>query len=141
MDLEPIHNSVIDPTTILYPNHNVFTHLGCVLVRVGLGLSIMNIGKDSDKNKVISKHNTIVVLLTILIIVFLVKRIKMDKETFYWKSYIRMLVAYSVALFMVMRKEYSNAGLLVIVDALMGLQSRHSASVASRICKEKNNSS
>lgn len=157
MDLEPIDNSVVDPTTLRYPNHTVFTHLGCALIRLSLGAAILTkqfASKESDNINIhinesddifkktyhkikphLTKHTFLVILILSLIILFFIKRLNMKKYDIYWKSYIRMLLAYSMTLFMIIRKDYSTAGMLVMIDALMGVDSRHSASVATYICK------
>lgn len=50
-----------------------------------------------------------------------------------WKVYLRTVVAYATAGTLIYNNKYEYAGLLVIVDALMGLQSRHMAFVSTYI--------
>ena len=38
---DPIPDELLDKSLKWYPNHTVFTHLGCVLIRVVLGLLLI----------------------------------------------------------------------------------------------------
>ena len=46
-----------------------------------------------------------------------------------WKVYLRTVVAYSTALLFTYNDHYNEAGLVVITDALMGIQSRHTGAL------------
>jgi hypothetical protein len=104
-----------DNTTIV-KEHTQYTHLVCVLIRMTLGSLII-------LNKIPS--NFILILSLFVIIVFLNKFFKLQNV---WKVYMRTVLTYTfVLVFTFLYKEkYNNlSGLLIIVDALMGLQSRH----------------
>lgn len=124
--LEPIHDSLEDKSLILYPNHNVYTHLGCVAIRMALGL-ILTSPSLSEKLRF-----SIMLLMLIVLVIFAVKYIHsaLDNITL-WKSYPRMLLAYSSALYLIKTKQEPLAGMIIIVDALMGVQGRHLASALS----------
>lgn len=130
---EPLHPSVVDYGNIV-PNHNVYTHLGCVLLRCSLGLGI--IWSQYDGNT--ARKRVLIVLCVLVVIVFGTKHIvytSLDKVV--WKSYLRTVLAYSIAIICLHTNRYDHAGLLIISDALMGLQSRHTAFVASHIMSQK----
>jgi hypothetical protein len=46
-----------------------------------------------------------------------------------WKVYLRTTVAYATSALLINNKKNKEAGLLVIADALLGLQSRHTATM------------
>lgn len=123
---QPIADVVLDKTTMLYPNHTVYTHLGCVLIRICLGLVLLN----SDLGTVHKK--AFVCLFVAILLMFTVKYMTTKNV---WKCYPRTLLAYSAGLVSLARGAPSNAGILVIVDALLGVQSRSSAHIASVIAK------
>ncbi len=126
---EPIADEIVDKTTSLYPNHSVYTHLGCALLRVVLGSRI--IGLDPKHNR--KSKKSIMFILVLVLIVFGSKLIytMVDGTNMIWKVYLRTLIAYTTALYMLMRDRADIAGTVVIVDALMGVQSRHMASTLS----------
>lgn len=102
--------------TTIVKKHTQYTHLVCVLIRMTLGSLII-------LNKIPS---TLILLLSLfIIIVFLNKFFKLKNV---WKVYMRTVLTYIfVLLFTYFYKDkyYNLSGLLIIVDALMGLQSRH----------------
>lgn len=104
-----------DNTTII-KNHTLKTHIFCILLRIFIGILIItdNLSKG------------IIQLLTIFVIIsFGSKFFKLPNV---WKVYLRTVLAYSIVLFLVTKydKKYNNiAGTIIIIDALMGLQSRH----------------
>lgn len=125
-----------DPYTIIYQKgerHTTYTHLGCVLLRVILGLLIyFKVG--------FFKHILPLFIIYIMIIVtFSNKLYKTKNKT--WKVYIRTILFYSLGLIInsidYLTKNNNNlinnfdnsnkniSGILIIIDALMGLQSRH----------------
>lgn len=121
---EPIVDELVDESLRLYPNHTIFTHLGCVLLRLLMGMCLIES----------SKYNgVILVVLALAIISFGSKylRIARANKKILWKFYPRMVLAYSMAVYYIKTGRPRVAGLLVIVDALMGFQSRHMASVTS----------
>ena len=129
---EPIADELEDKSLVLYPNHTIFTHMGCVLLRSVIGLALMH--KDLVHSKGTRDIIVIVIALSILLplIFFSYKYFKcLKNNTILWKSYPRMIIAYSIALGLIYSGNEKSAGLLIIMDALVGLQSRHTASVLS----------
>ena len=104
-----------DKTTIVYP-HSLKTHIWCILLRCLIGFGIIT-----------NKIPTLVILLLSLFIAigFTFKYFKLPNV---WKVYERTVLVYSIVfLLTVVYKEKYNwlSGTLIIVDALMGMQSRH----------------
>jgi hypothetical protein len=127
---EPIADIVVDKTTSLYPRHTVYTHLGCICLRTVLGLVLLNSELD-HKNKTRS-----IVLFLVILLMFGCKYLSfLAHNTVVWKAYPRTLMAYASALYLIHKNQSRSAGMLVLVDGLMGLQSRHMAHVASVIAK------
>ena len=122
---DPIPDELLDKSLKWYPNHTVFTHLGCVLIRVVLGLLLIYSQKSTKL------RTGLIITMALGMLSFGSKYIQnaLIKDVVYWKSYPRMLVAYSAALSLIVMKENKLAGALVIADALMGMNSRHTASV------------
>ena len=119
-----------DQFTITYQKgkrHNVYTHLGCILLRIILGLLIyFKIG--------IFKNILFLLCLLITIIIFFSNKLyKTQNKT--WKIYIRTILFYSISALINSIEHYKYntfnsqtkniTGLLIIIDSLMGLQSRH----------------
>lgn len=123
---EPIQDDIVDESLRLYPNHTIFTHLGCVLLRIFIGMFLI----ESTNKKY---NNVIAVILMMGIIMFGTKAIKLARENkkILWKFYPRLVLIYSMALYYIKKDRTEIAGFLVILDALMGFQSRHIASAAS----------
>lgn len=127
--LEPLNSNVIDYGTV-YTDHNVYTHLGCVLLRCVLGALIIltpSIG--------IQKFKKIwLVLCMVVFIIFASKYLSYSAQNkVVWKVYLRPIIIYALAGTCIYNDRFDQAGALFIVDALMGLQSRHSAFVCSHI--------
>ena len=105
-----------DNTTII-KNHTMKTYIFCVLLRILLGLLIIT-------NKL--SKNKIIILTILIILVFLQKYIKLPLV---WKVYLRTILTYTTVLILTTLNNNNNynhiSGTLIIVDALMGLQSRH----------------
>jgi hypothetical protein len=104
-----------DNTTIV-KNHTLKTHMFCILLRIIIGLMIItdNLSKS------------IIQLLSLFVIITF--SYKFFKLLDIWKVYLRTVLAYSIVLFLVTKynNKYNNiAGTIIIVDSLMGLQSRH----------------
>lgn len=133
--LGPIADGITDKSLKLYPHHTVFTHLGCVLIRTYLGVSLIN--ADPKKVRII----TLIMIMAMVVFWFKYATI-MANNVVLWKSYLRMLVAYATALYLIIKKKQSNlAGLIIIVDALIGVQARHTASAVTCGIQQKKNSS
>jgi TRAP-type C4-dicarboxylate transport system permease large subunit len=104
-----------DNTTII-KNHTIKTHIFCILLRIIIGLLIIT---DNIPKVVIQ------LLCLFVIIVFLYKFFKIEHI---WKVYLRTVLTYGIVLFLVTQynKKYNIvAGTLIIIDSLLGLQSRH----------------
>ena len=104
-----------DNTTII-KNHTLKTHIFCILLRIAIGLLIIS----NNLSKTI-----IQILCLFVIITFTSKFFKMKHI---WKVYLRTVLSYAIVLYLVTRyndKYNTVAGTIIIVDALMGLQSRH----------------
>jgi hypothetical protein len=104
-----------DNTTII-KNHTIKTHIFCILLRIIIGLLIIT---DNMPKFVIQ------LLCLFVIIVFLYKFFKIEHI---WKVYLRTVLTYGIVLFLVTQynKKYNIvAGTLIIIDSLLGLQSRH----------------
>jgi len=110
-----IPESLRDNTTIV-KNHTLKTHIFCILLRIIIGLSIIT-------NSI--PKNIIQILSLFVIITFTYKFFKIEHI---WKVYLRTVLSYAIVLFLVTKynDKYNNvAGTIIIIDALMGLQSRH----------------
>jgi hypothetical protein len=127
--MEPISPKILDDT-LVYKHHNEFTHMGCVLIRSTMGLVLMS-KKISDETV-----RAIMIVMIATLIIFTIKyiRLVLIKKRVLWKHYPRFILAYSVALYLLLTGRRESAGTLILVDALMGLQSRHTAAVVSHIC-------
>jgi hypothetical protein len=125
-----IPERLIDLTTVFEKQnkiHTLYTHLGCVLLRIILGLLIYYKVKGF-------KSYTLVSILCILVITFFGNKVFITQNKT-WKVYIRTVLFYSIGLIInstdyhilkIYDKQSRNvAGLIIIFDALMGLQSRH----------------
>jgi hypothetical protein len=95
----------------LVPNHPLLNHLGCVALRAGLGLWTVRHGLPP--------------LAALAIAAFFALSWVFKPPS--WKVYLRTVLVYLLVAFPPTPKEV--AGTLIIVDALMGLQSRHTATL------------
>lgn len=125
---EPIDQHILDPTTT-YKHHNVYTHLGCVLLRCAIGISLIlsqtNLSSPTVDKKII---HLLLVFCVIVVLWFGSKYIRLIKSsTVVWKAYLRNVIAYTVAGGLIYKKRFDLAGTIMIADALMGTQSRHMA--------------
>lgn len=130
--LEPI-DPVVGDTHTVYHSHNIYTHLGCVLLRCIIGILIIwSQSRKSNKFKL-----GWIILCVLVVIIFLSKFISraISNEAI-WKVYMRTVLSYALAGFAIQHDRYDHAGMIVIVDALMGLQSRHTAFISSYITKQ-----
>lgn len=110
-----IPDKLKDNTTII-KNHTLKTHIFCILLRIIIGLLIIT----NNLSKLV-----IQILSLFVVIMFFYKFIKLP---IVWKVYLRTVIAYAIVLFLVTKynDKYNNvAGTIIIIDALMGLQSRH----------------
>lgn len=110
-----IPSRLVDKTT-QYNEHNVYTHLFCILIRISLGLYLIS---SSDVSPMI---------LYLLIAIILMFAIKFNKsET--WKCYLRTVIAYTTAYILLSNGKKDYAGLIIITDALLAVQSRFTATL------------
>lgn len=130
-------DSLVDKSTILYPRHNMITHFFCVLIRSALGILVVN--------STITRSNRarlLLIILSMIIVVlfftfFITKSCKSDKS---WKVYLRTVLSYAIVACLLVHKQDVAAGTIIIVDALMGLQSREISSILGTKMEQKNES-
>ena len=104
-----------DNTTII-KNHTIKTYIFCILLRIMIGLFIITDKIPLDVLK----------LLCLFVIIFFTY--KFLKITHIWKVYLRTILSYAIVLFLITNynnKYNSVAGTIIIIDALMGVQSEH----------------
>lgn len=114
-----IPNRIRDHTTLV-KNHTWMSHFGCILLRTLVGMLIAN-G---------SLPKSAIIILCLLVIITFSYKFLFNQGT--WKSYLRTVLAYfTIATVQVVDMPCANAisGTIAIVDALMGLQSRHTATL------------
>ena len=124
---EEIPNHLEDKNTFIYSKgrrHTLFTYIFCICIRIILGLLIYY--KVS-----VFKYLVFLIPLFLSFIIFTgSKFIKTQNKT--WKVYLRtMLVSIISIIISILNKNDNNniSGLLIIIDSLLGLQSRHSTSI------------
>lgn len=119
-----IPGNLVDDTTLV-KNHTMYSHLGCVALRCAIGLFFLLQYKQSAAENAFFSVLFGGVLLLFLYKFFLVKKT--------WKVYLRTVVTLTLSIILMLTAEKETAGtavgLLLIVDALMGLQSRYTATL------------
>lgn len=113
-----IPNRLQDLETIYYKKNNkhhpLLNYLGCVILRIIIGLLIFN--------NLLSP--IVIYILSVLILLFFGN--KFINSSLTWKNYPRTVLVYSLLpIFTKYKSDHNYGGLLVIMDALMGLQTRH----------------
>lgn len=109
---------LVDNNTTSIPNHTMYSHLICVLFRLIVGLCAYN------------NYNTgIIILICILFILISGSRFINYKQN--WKNYMRPLIVYSTSAILLHKKHNQEAGILIMMDALLSQQSRFEASLLS----------
>lgn len=102
--------------------HTIYSHLICVFIRFFIGLLIyFKIGST------IPYYNIFLYILFLFIIIFFSYKLYITKNST-WKVYLRTVLIYSNNIILTKfdsKQPRNNSGLLIILDALMGLQSRH----------------
>ena len=125
MDI-PLH--LVDTTTF-FENHSVYAHYGCVLLRSVLGMYMLLAYNALD-----AERFTFIGLFGFLLAIFVAKSIMMPKKT--WKVYARIVLTLTVSILLLLFAEKETAkhvvGTLLIVDAMMGIQSRYTATLLYR---------
>ena len=129
---EPLNPNIIDHTTIV-KTHNVYTHLGCILLRCFIGTMII-LSQDNKRFRNKWIQNGLIIACIITMIIFTTKHV--IKKNPLWKVYLRTVIAYGITGLMIHRQKYDIAGTIIITDALLGLQSRHMAHIASYLSKK-----
>ncbi len=102
--------------TTMVKNHSTYSHLGCVILRCVLGVLVIN---KTIPTKIL------LILSLIIAIGFAYKYFKLKNV---WKVFSRTVIVYAIIAILILKynDKYSTVyGILIIVDALMGLQSRH----------------
>lgn len=125
-----IPERLIDQFTVLAKQgkrHTIKTYIGCVLLRILLGLLIY------FKVSIFKNYYFIMSLFIAILSIFSSKLFLTKNNT--WKVYIRTILIYITNIiinsldnykYKIYNKQSKNtSGLLVILDALMGLQSFH----------------
>lgn len=112
--------NLVDKTTAYYgwygKGHPWYTYIWCVLLRITIGIVLIYINNSYINNKYLAIYAIIVA------VVFFSKFISNTKT---WKVYIRNVLIYSIIAIMYKHPQHKDiAGMLIIIDALMGLQSR-----------------
>ncbi len=96
----------------LVKNHTKWTHLFCIMIRTILGFYIIT-------SPII--NNTILYLLLAIVIMFSYKLFNTNT----WKGYLKTVYAYGLAYKLIEYGYKDYAGMLIIFEALLSLQSRH----------------
>lgn len=123
-----------DKTTIYYKHygkaHPWYTHLMCVILRIIIGLIILNIDSVTD--------NMVLVYSTVVMLTFLYKFAFAPPS---WKVYIRTVLLYIIVIANYKNKDFKKiAASAVILEAIMGMQSRFvQANMSRAILSQKNN--
>lgn len=116
--------NLIDTTTLI-PNHTAYAHFGCVALRCLLGIYLIT-RYDGKRWEFAS----FVAVLGTALALFLYKSIFAKKT---WKVYSRTVLTLTLTLLLLLFAEKDAAklvgGTLLIVDAMMGLQSRFTATL------------
>ncbi len=134
---EPIDDDIVDKTTALYPNHSLYTHMFCIGIRVLSGVALFNTKTAPNANDCMvlarskQKQKKVAIFLIVMVLLFFGFKffnIMVSGTNLIWKTYLRMLVGYVAVLYFVSKNRTDLAGLLMISDAMMAIQSRHLAS-------------
>lgn len=112
-----IPNRLIDNTTI-YKHHTVYTHLFCIVLRCFIGLV-----------SIFQFENYKYSLTWLSLLIFIGFGYKFIYNNHTWKVYLRTSISYIIVYFLLNYNKNELAGLLIIVDALLGIQSRHTATL------------
>lgn len=121
MDIPP---SLVDTTTLL-ENHSEYSHFQSAIIRCLLGLYVLLKYEERFWERIV-----LTILLTSLLVFFVYKYIVINKT---WKVYARVILTLTLAIFLLWfaKKETAKVvvGTLLFVDAMMGIQSRHIATL------------
>lgn len=120
--LEPIADRNVDHTLQLYPNHTAFTHLGCVILRISIGLTVISTDLSKKQKKYVA------IMFFTMALLFLFKYFK-TIESPLWKSYLRSITSFTVSGILCLLGRSDMAGMLFIADSIFSIQARHTASI------------
>lgn len=132
---DKIPKNLIDKNTILekdHPkwlpeHHTQFTYLFCIILRILLGVIIYQ--------NLIST-NIIIIICLLILIGFGSKYFNiLDNKITIWKNYQRVVILYSISLLSQIsniKNKNQLTGLLIIIDAILGQQSRYITTNMSR---------
>jgi hypothetical protein len=105
----------------------MFTYLPCVLIRISIALLFMY---------GVINNLAMTILSTLIVLMFLWKYIKIGSNV--WKNYLRTVLIYSLIIVVInvlpaslQVNKTALVGMLIIIDALLGQQSRFSAQLLS----------
>jgi hypothetical protein len=108
--------SIFSDNTTTIKNHSIKTHIFCILLRLIIGFLIINNTLPRE----------LILILSALIVTFFTY--KYFKLPLVWKVYLRTVLVY-LTVFVLIFKYHDKyrlvCGTLIMVDSLMGLQSRH----------------
>lgn len=111
-----------DSTTFL-PNHTVWAHFVCVAIRCLVALYFWKV-YEPDRDRL-----AVTILCIAILFVFTYKYVFVKS----WKVFARVVFVYSMVLSVLYtlstEQAKTIAGLLVVMDAMMGLQSRYTATL------------
>lgn len=127
--MEPISSKLLDDS-LVFKHHNGITYIPCILLRTAIGTSLL-------APKVSIRHRRIIsIILLVAIVIFASKYIfqVLIRKKVLWKNYPRFVLTALVSLFLLNTGRESFAGILLIVDAMMGSDSRHVAYIVSQMC-------
>lgn len=115
-----LNSLLVDTTTVFYKNtgkgHPWYTYIWCVILRITIGLVILYVNADSINN------NYLAIYAFIVAFAFFAKFMSVSPT---WKIYLRTVLSYLIIVASYKQPQFKNiAGSMMIVDALMGLQSR-----------------
>ncbi len=127
--MEQLAPEIIDPSLLI--KHNEYSHMGCVLLRSIIGITLI-----SNASTRIKKTITMIMIVTLLIFTFKYIFVVLIGKKILWKNYPRFIFMYTMALYLLHIHEDRLAGLIIIMDAMMGLDSRHTSAVISKLNKK-----
>lgn len=69
----------------------------------------------------------VLIILSLIIVILFIYKFQTNSKT--WKVYLRTVASYSTIAYLLSIQKNKEAGIIAIVDALLGLQSRHTATL------------
>lgn len=96
----------------IFKNHSKWTHLVCIFFRSALGFYIISNPQFNEK---------LLLLFIAIILIFSIKLL----TTSTWKGYMKTVYAYTAAYRFATMGLKDYAGLIIIFEAMLSIQSRH----------------